>query len=235
MRLIAAAVVATAFVTSPGSATIVWQKPVTVSGPADVLTLGTLHAAISANVGPVTVNSVPFSGYSLGAPVLIGDAIRISGALSTELADPAYNQLLSVAAFRQGFGPFGAFTVNSLTVGRSYAMQIWQPVWDTNWATTYFSGTSFSQPVFASGFSGGPDAPAVSRPQYVIGSFVADSSTLGIAFQTTTNYATYAAVQVRDITGLSLPTVPEPASWMMLITGFGFTGAAMRRRRTARA
>ncbi|WP_156255790.1 PEPxxWA-CTERM sorting domain-containing protein [Sandarakinorhabdus oryzae] len=27
--------------------------------------------------------------------------------------------------------------------------------------------------------------------------------------------------------------VPEPASWMMLITGFGLTGAALRRRRTA--
>lgn len=29
--------------------------------------------------------------------------------------------------------------------------------------------------------------------------------------------------------------VPEPASWAMLIAGFGLTGAAMRRRRTARA
>ena len=39
------------------------------------------------------------------------------------------------------------------------------------------------------------------------------------------------------ITGLALPPgiggVPEPASWAMLIAGFGLTGAAMRRRRTA--
>ena len=30
-----------------------------------------------------------------------------------------------------------------------------------------------------------------------------------------------------------LSTVPEPSSWAMLIAGFGLTGAAMRRRRTA--
>jgi hypothetical protein len=29
------------------------------------------------------------------------------------------------------------------------------------------------------------------------------------------------------------PGVPEPASWAMLIAGFGLTGAAMRRRRIA--
>jgi opacity protein-like surface antigen len=31
------------------------------------------------------------------------------------------------------------------------------------------------------------------------------------------------------------PGVPEPASWAMLIAGFGLTGAAMRRRRVERA
>lgn len=34
-----------------------------------------------------------------------------------------------------------------------------------------------------------------------------------------------------DIAGnLALPAVPEPAAWLMMIAGFGFTGAAMRRR-----
>ena len=30
---------------------------------------------------------------------------------------------------------------------------------------------------------------------------------------------------------ISLGTVPEPASWVMLLAGFGLTGAAMRRRK----
>jgi hypothetical protein len=29
------------------------------------------------------------------------------------------------------------------------------------------------------------------------------------------------------------PAIPEPASWAMLIAGFGLTGAALRRRRAA--
>ncbi len=32
---------------------------------------------------------------------------------------------------------------------------------------------------------------------------------------------------------LNLPAVPEPATWAMMILGFGLTGAAVRRRRTA--
>ncbi|NJC07653.1 hypothetical protein GGQ62_000651 [Polymorphobacter fuscus] len=34
------------------------------------------------------------------------------------------------------------------------------------------------------------------------------------------------------VRGNITPGVPEPASWAMLIAGFGLTGAAMRRRRT---
>jgi len=40
-------------------------------------------------------------------------------------------------------------------------------------------------------------------------------------------------IGVRDITTLTGAVVPEPASWAMLIAGFGLVGAAARRRRTA--
>jgi hypothetical protein len=39
------------------------------------------------------------------------------------------------------------------------------------------------------------------------------------------------AVQGQGNVHVVLPGVPEPASWAMLIAGFGLTGAAMRRRR----
>ncbi len=38
---------------------------------------------------------------------------------------------------------------------------------------------------------------------------------------------------VQGVTGLTAGAVPEPASWAMLITGFGLIGTTMRRR-TAR-
>jgi hypothetical protein len=34
-------------------------------------------------------------------------------------------------------------------------------------------------------------------------------------------------------TQISVAAIPEPASWAMLIAGFGLTGAVMRRRRQA--
>jgi hypothetical protein len=38
-----------------------------------------------------------------------------------------------------------------------------------------------------------------------------------------------------DLPGGGTGVVPEPASWAMLITGFGLVGAAARRRRAAAA
>jgi hypothetical protein len=42
-------------------------------------------------------------------------------------------------------------------------------------------------------------------------------------------------VQNTAIDNVSIGSVPEPASWAMLIAGFGLTGAAMRRRRAVAA
>ncbi len=39
-------------------------------------------------------------------------------------------------------------------------------------------------------------------------------------------------VGVEGLSGLTAGAVPEPASWAMLIAGFGLVGATMRRRRT---
>lgn len=37
-----------------------------------------------------------------------------------------------------------------------------------------------------------------------------------------------------SIDGVLVPGVPEPASWAMMIAGFGLTGAALRHRRSPR-
>jgi hypothetical protein len=203
-----------------GAAAIVWQAPVTVSSPSDVSTDGTLYAAISANDSAVTVNGVSFSGY-LGATSLIDASglARGSGAgLSPNLTDAAYNQLLFSAAYKSVDVP-DAIQIEGLTVGRTYEVQIWTPFWDANWATSFVAGnTSDALNVGVGG----------ARPQYVIGSFVADGSdeTIGITGQKT--YRMFAALQVRELA----VAVPEPATWWMMIAGFGIVGAAQRRRRT---
>jgi len=49
------------------------------------------------------------------------------------------------------------------------------------------------------------------------------------AVQSSTNFTGLAEVAF-DTESYVTPAIPEPASWLMLIAGFGMTGAAMRRR-----
>jgi hypothetical protein len=88
------------------------------------------------------------------------------------------------------------------------------------------------------------DAPVVSLYTpggALIGSYTVPQAphTLGY-FGLTSTTAIGWAVMIVDrgwventaIDNVSIGSVPEPASWAMLIAGFGLTGAAMRRRRT---
>jgi hypothetical protein len=61
-----------------------------------------------------------------------------------------------------------------------------------------------------------------------------------VSFATTGGALTFRAVGTSDSTGgyldditISTAAVPEPATWAMMILGFGLVGAGMRRRRTA--
>ncbi len=71
--------------------------------------------------------------------------------------------------------------------------------------------------------------------------FGIDSTLTTYAFNTTGTSFTISGLAsndgywVGDNFTFSGTAVPEPASWAMLIAGFGLTGAAMRRRRTALA
>ncbi len=66
--------------------------------------------------------------------------------------------------------------------------------------------------------------------------FVSGINTLD--FRVTDVFGAPTALRVVDLTGTAdaivNPGVPEPASWALMIAGFGLTGAAMRRRTTVR-
>lgn len=237
MRLAIATVLAAATLASPAMAAFVaWQGPVTVSRSTDVLTLGTLHGAISANADAVTVNGVLFSGLSQIPEILQGFGDHIFGMGVPDLANASYNQLLSAIVFRPSSdGPAAAFEAFSLTPGHSYATQIWQPFWDANWATRYSADGIVSARVSSSGRDAGAGVAAQNRPQYVIGTFVADSTSMSFDFRSTTEFQTFGAVQIRDITGVPLAAVPEPETWGMLILGLGLVGSVKRGQRNVAA
>jgi hypothetical protein len=232
MRFVKTAIIVSALLSMPvAAASIVWQSPTTVSDPADVVTAGTLHAAMAA-YGATSVNGVNFTGYN-AQPALLQAAnlLRLDDYGSPNLGDLGYNTLLRGTAYVGGYALSDAITIAGLTQGTDYLVQIWQPFWDANWATSYVAGNA-SAAVYSSGIAQS-GAPAQARPQFVVGNFTADAATQSISLAGSTGIVMFGAIQVRELDMSS--TIPEPASWAMLIAGFGLTGAAMRRRRFARA
>ncbi|WP_185965035.1 FxDxF family PEP-CTERM protein [Glacieibacterium frigidum] len=69
------------------------------------------------------------------------------------------------------------------------------------------------------------------------GSFVARTSSPFLAVSGTTYTLTFTGLSAEDrtsfIDGVALAAVPEPATWGLMIVGFGMVGFAARRRRTS--
>ncbi len=117
----------------------------------------------------------------------------------------------------------GSENFSSLTVGPQFSAGITNPldVVNTGWGT-YSIGLSLTTGVEAGTFEFGNSA-------IVIGN---GGRTIWNGFLTDT--VASERLYLNQLGFLSGP-VPEPASWAMLIAGFGLTGAALRRRRRSLA
>lgn len=201
------------------AADVTWAAPQNATGNAsDVITSGALFAAF--NTGPTTtVNGVTFaSGFV--APITLTGVNTITNIYSApNFADPAYNALVGTGAYSGSNAPF-TMNITGLTAGKTYAVQIFAPFWNNNWATAFTGGTSTSGLVNLTGPNQGAGASSV--PQYVVGTFVADSANQQITLSSPTSYVLLSAAQVR--------AVPEPATWAMMLVGFGMAGFGLRRR-----
>ncbi|MDB5585023.1 MAG: motif putative anchor domain protein [Bradyrhizobium sp.] len=216
-----ASIAAVLIAASPAmAADITWAAPTNATGNAsDVMTSGTLFAAF--NTGPTTtLNGVTFtSGFA--APITLTGVNTTTNIYSApNFADPAYNALVGTGAYSGSGAPF-TMNISGLTAGKTYAVQIFAPFWNNNWATAFTGGTSTSGLVNLTGPNQGAGASSV--PQYVIGTFVADSANQQITLSSPTSYVLLAAAQVR--------AVPEPATWAMMLLGFSMVGFGMRNRR----
>jgi hypothetical protein len=220
---IASAVALMAFASSAQAANIIWSTPTNDTGSAnDVITSGTLFAANT--TGPTTtLNGVTFtSGFA--APFTLTGVGTITNVYSSPtLSDSNYNTLVGTGAYSASSTPF-TIDISGLTVGHSYAVQLFEPFWNSNWATAFTGGSSTSGLVNLSGPDQGAGASSV--PQYVIGTFTAGAATQQIALSSPTSYVLLAAGQVRDE-----GAVPEPTTWIMMILGFGMVGIGLRARR----
>ncbi len=125
--------------------------------------------------------------------------------------------------------------VNNLTVGREYTLGFWwaaaqqagfdQDTWE-NW-TVSFGNESYA-------------TPTLSNPEHdfqpwrhTVFTFTAQSSTQTLSFLAGGGPEGQPPFSLLDGVTLEEVAVPEPATWAMMLVGFGVAGAAMRNRRNS--
>jgi len=202
---------------------IEWSTVATVSGASDVSTDGDLAYAYTFGTAN-TVNTVPFvkassttdfdgsgnitaSGWQAIAPAGTGGSGGMTG---------PYSDIINNFLYRDGTA--ATATLNNLTAGNTYQVQIWA---QSNNSSRY------------QWVSGGDGAGAVAlqfdmgadNGQYAIGSFVASSASETLRIWGNQS-GQINAIQVRD-----LGVIPEPST--AILAGLGLAGLTLRRRRSA--
>lgn len=214
------------------AANITWANPVDATGNvSDVLNYGSVYTAVRSGAS-ATVNGVTFIGSTsmVGGTISFGSApVTVSGfggegaigAPPPASWDAGYQTLLSSAAY--GSTASSAIQISGLTAGKSYLVQLFMPYWNNNWGTSFVGGVNSS----ATLNMGVGSLPA----QSVTGTFIADGSGTQIIDirAPNQNTALFDAMSIQAAPG----GVPEPMSWVMMLSGFGMLGITLRRKERA--
>jgi PEP-CTERM motif len=224
---------ASALIANAQSANVTWQNPVTISGTSDVNIEGMLYGTWApgddwggtnrADYYPV--NGVTFAAYGTdGVDFNIsGSGInmdRYNGFANPNTADSDYNYLLQTAEFNWNASSSSMIlSWSNMTVGDTYLVQMWLNDGRNGQTgtSTFTGGANTSDPVAI-----GDGVPG----QYIIGTFVADST--GSESITMSPGIMLNLVQVRDLTA-----VPEPSTFGLLAAGMGAVLLLLRRRNAA--
>lgn len=227
--LLGVSIAAALAITAHAQSDINWQTPLTISGPTDVNTSGSLFgtwAPFNGNAsGGLAVNGVTFQAFSdLPGHADSFDNGGNNGTYATpSTSDNNYNTLLNAGAFGNGSG---AYTIswNGMTVGNTYLVQLWvndgrNSVVNARTETVTGGANTSLALDYGSGDSG--------SGQYVIGTFVATdaSEILTLTPGPSIPSAQFNLLQVRDIT-----PVPEPSVFALCLAGLGMFFAASRKK-----
>ena len=207
---------------------ITWGSATTVSGDSDVSTSGTLLYAYNvgaSGVSSATVNTVTFASYVFPSAQAPAQTVTVGSVTFTE--SPGYlwgsNSLGSSSApfsnlssgYKTLLGSAGGAdnpvsitaTLDGLTVGNQYQLQIWT----SNPSNAY---NPYSTPIGDTTFTAGnsvtldpnnTDAPG-GLGQYVIGTFTADGVSRTFTMHSSGfNTPSLSAFQVRDVTVIPGP------------------------------
>ena len=202
-------------------ADIVFDVAVDVANESEVLTAGITHAAVNAaeaTQANVTLNGVVFQSGN------VNDATNIitTGFTSNNAANLNPNGLGDTAEYQRFLGDIdfggggGDITIQNLTVGNAYALQIWF----VDDRTGGFGGRVTT-------ITSGANSVDL-NDQFAIGNFVADTDSLTFTVATSGADPNLTGFQVRD---LGVVAIPEPSS--LVVLGMGISGLFLRRRRSA--
>src|SRR6267154_4718878 len=196
---------------------VTWQAPQTISGPGDVSTLGSYFgswAPQDANANTLPVNGVTFQGFSDLPYFRPGPTFDngYNGYGSPNTSDTNYNALLQYGRYsNEGTTP-AIISWTGMTPGHTYLVQLWvndgRNIGESR-SETITGGTNTSGPLSFGSDGSGPG-------QYIIGTFVADSSGLQTLilnpFSSGSNPDPQInLLQVRDLTSASAPIITSIA------------------------
>ena len=185
------------------AADIAWTAPTATTGQAaDVLTIGSFLEASSNNPASPNVHGVTFTNQ--GAGITYVGFIGLS--FTSYAHTPAWTAPIPGMVALVGGAAYAAaptsVKLSNLTPGHLHLVQIFQPAWDYNWLTRFSGGANTSQFVSSANTLTGGTGPASQIPQYIVGTFWADSTSQIIKVsgaKFSPPYNVVAAVQVRDI------------------------------------
>jgi Tfp pilus assembly protein PilX len=192
--------------TARAQSNVTWQTPVTISGAAEVSTQGVYFGSWAPQDGSANnypVNGVTFQGFSDLPGFTPGPTLDngYNGFGSPNTADTNYNTLLQYGRFSNEGSTPASFSWSGMIPGNTYLIEFWvndgRNIGESR-SETITGGTNTSAPVSFGSDGSGPG-------QYIIGTFVADSS--GSQTLTLTPFSSGAnpdpqvnLFQVRDIT-----------------------------------
>ena len=216
----------TAAATLQGAA-ITWGPATGIAGDSDVLNTGTPVYAYSWSGVASTVNGVSFTGSAringdtnVLAPAFskYGPAYFTSKAAPFSALSTAYSNILIGADYVTGLPV--PVTLENLTVGRNYSVQVWvnDPRGPENARaeTITSSGGNTNTLRFSINYANtNPGGPG----QYTIGTFKADGTNQTFTLNGGTNVTQMNALQLRDVTPAVTPwsstTVKAGQTWML--------------------
>ncbi|HPU15931.1 MAG TPA: PEPxxWA-CTERM sorting domain-containing protein [Polymorphobacter sp.] len=193
-------------------------------------------ASIAVSASAVTVANASFEAPVLGSgfaynPVVAGNVFNASSGIQGNgsawgfVAAPDGVQTAFLQSYSTSFGSV-AMDVTGLQNGASYTLTFSiadRPGYGDNPLTVRFNAINL----------GTYAATSTLWATHTTGTFVATGTTATLLFEASGNTGYDAGIGLDAVSIAGVPgAVPEPASWALMIGGFGLVGSALRRRRS---